>query len=136
MRRRHRHQQPKCNLGAENRRCLPEDGAGLRRDGDGAGHAVLGIKMVGWHIGPTPGPVNDPPVFTNVTTDPREVAKAAAFYAVVDSNGAANVVLFKDSITTISTAKTNTSVELFKGCAGCKVLEIEDTPMGDLANRM
>jgi len=98
--------------------------------------AMLGIKMVGWHIGPTPGPVTDPPVFTNVTTDPREVAKAAAFYAVVDANGNANVVLFKDSITTISTAKTNTSVELFKGCAGCKVLEIEDTPMGDLANRM
>src|SRR5262245_27800151 len=98
--------------------------------------AMLGIKMVGWHIGATPGPVNDPPVFTNVTTDPREVAKAAAFYAVVDSNGTANVVLFKDSITTISTAKTNTSVELFKECAGCKVLEIEDTPMGDLANRM
>src|SRR2546427_235421 len=38
--------------------------------------AMLGIKLVGWHIGPTPGPVNDPPVFTNVTTDPREVAKA------------------------------------------------------------
>jgi ribose transport system substrate-binding protein len=98
--------------------------------------AMLGIKMVGWHIGATPGPVNDPPVFTNVTTDPREVAKAAAFYAVTDSNGAANVILFKDSITTISTAKTDTSVQLFKGCAGCKVLEIEDTPMGDLANRM
>src|SRR5437773_11566306 len=44
--------------------------------------AMLGIKMVGWHIGPAPGPVNDPPVFTNVTTDPREVAKAAALYAV------------------------------------------------------
>jgi ribose transport system substrate-binding protein len=75
-------------------------------------------------------------VFTNVTTDPREVAKAAAFYAVTESNGTANVILFKDSITTISTAKTDTSVQLFKGCAGCKVLEIEDTPMGDLANRM
>jgi ribose transport system substrate-binding protein len=98
--------------------------------------AMLGIKMVGWHIGPAPGPVNDPPVFTNVTTDPREVAKAAAFYAVTESNGTANVILFKDSITTISTAKTDTSVQLFKGCAGCKVLEIEDTPMGDLANRM
>lgn len=98
--------------------------------------AMLGIKMVGWHIGATPGPVNDPPVFTNVTTDPREVAKAAAFFAVADSNGTANVVLFKDSITTISTAKTDASAEVFKGCAGCKVLEIEDTPMGDLANRM
>jgi len=98
--------------------------------------AMLGIKMVGWHIGPAPGPVNDPPVFTNVTTDPREVAKAAALYAVVDSNGTANVIHFKDSITTISTAKTNASEEVIKGCAGCKVLETEDTPMGDLANRM
>ncbi len=98
--------------------------------------AMLGIKLVGWHIGPTPGPVNDPPVFTNVTTDPREVAKAAALYAVVDSKGTANVIHFKDSITTISTAKTNASEEVIKGCAGCRVLETEDTPMGDLANRM
>src|SRR5258706_2173050 len=98
--------------------------------------AMRGIKLVGWHIGPTPGPVNDPPVFTNVTTDPREVAKAAALYAVVDSKGTANVIHFKDSITTISTAKTNASEEVIKGCAGCRVLETEDTPMGDLANRM
>jgi ribose transport system substrate-binding protein len=98
--------------------------------------AMLGIKMVGWHIGPNPGPVTDPPVFTNVTTDPREVAKAAAMYAIVDSNGTANVIHFKDSITTISTAKTNASEEVIKGCAGCRVLDTEDTPMGDLANRM
>jgi len=98
--------------------------------------AMLGIKMVGWHIGPAPGPVSDPPVFTNVTTDPREVAKAAAMYAIVDSNGTANVIHFKDSITTISTAKTNASEEVIKGCTGCKVLQTEDTPMGDLANRM
>jgi len=98
--------------------------------------AMLGIKLVGWHIGPTPGPINDPPVFTNVTTDPREVAKAAALYAVVDSNGTANVILFKDSITTISTAKTNASADVITGCAGCSVLETQDTPMGDLANRM
>src|SRR5262245_59982676 len=97
---------------------------------------MLGIKMVGWHIGPQPGPVTDPPVFNNLPTDPREVAKAAAMYAIVDSNGTANVIHFKDSITTISTAKTNASEEVIKGCAGCKVLETEDTPMGDLANRM
>ena len=98
--------------------------------------AMLGIKMVGWHIGPTPGPVSDPPVFTNVTTDPREVAKAAAMYAIVDSNGTANVIHFKDSITTISTAKTDASTEVIRQCAGCRVLETQDTPMGDLANRM
>src|SRR5688572_26131332 len=37
-----------------------------------------GIKVVGWHVAPVPGPVADPPVITNVTTDPQEVAKAAA----------------------------------------------------------
>jgi ribose transport system substrate-binding protein len=98
--------------------------------------AGLGIKIVGWHAAATPGPIASPPVFTNVSTDPREVAKAAAYYAVADSNGTAGVILFKDSITTISTLKTDTSAEIIRGCKGCKVLAIEDTPMGDLANRM
>jgi len=98
--------------------------------------AMLGIKMVGWHVTTAPGPISDPPVITNISTDPREVARAAAFFAVADSNGAANVMLFKDSITTISTAKTDESAEVIKGCAGCKVLGVDDTPMGDLANRM
>lgn len=98
--------------------------------------AMLGIKLVGWHIGPTPGPIDNPRIITNVTTDPREVAKAAALYAVVDSNGTASAILFKDSITTISTAKTDATAAALKACAGCKVLIVEDTPMGDLANRM
>ena len=96
----------------------------------------MGIKVVGWHAAANPGPVQNPPVITNVTTDPREVAKAAALYAVVDSNGTANVILFKDSITTISTAKTDASAAAIKDCAGCTVITTEDTPMGDLANRM
>jgi ribose transport system substrate-binding protein len=98
--------------------------------------AMLGIKMVGWHASDAPGPVEDPPVITNITTDPDEVAKAAALYAVVDSNGTAGVILFTDSITTISTRKTNAMAEAIKACAGCTVMTIEDTPMGDLANRM
>lgn len=98
--------------------------------------AELGIKLVGWHAANAPGPVDDPPVFTNVTTDPVEVARAAALYAVVDSNGTAGVILFTDSITTISTTKTNTMAEAIRGCAGCSLIEIQDTPMGDLVNRM
>lgn len=98
--------------------------------------AQAGIALVGWHAASSPGPVNDPPVFTNVTTDPVEVAKAAALFAVADSNGTAGVILFTDSITTISTAKTNTMAEVIRACTGCSVIAIEDTPMGDLANRM
>jgi len=96
-----------------------------------------GIKVVGWHSGPAPGKIEaNPNVFTNITTDPNEVAKASGLYAVVDSNGAAGVILFTDSIYAIATAKTNAEKAAIEGCSGCKVLSIEDTPIGDLANRM
>ena len=96
-----------------------------------------GIKVVGWHSGPAPGKiVANPNVFTNITTDPNEVAKASALYAVVNSNGKAGVILFTDSIYGIATAKTNAEKAAIEGCSGCKVLAIEDTPIGDLANRM
>jgi ribose transport system substrate-binding protein len=96
-----------------------------------------GIKIVGWHAGPQAGKVEGiPQVFYNVTTDPLEVAKASGLYAVVDSGGKAGVVLFTDSIYAIATAKTNAEKAALEGCSGCKVLSVEDTPIGDLANRM
>ena len=98
---------------------------------------AAGIKVVGWHAGPAPGKIEAVPgIFTNITTDPLEVAKAAGLYAVVDSGGKANVILFTDSIYAIATAKTNAEKAQVEGCAGCKVLSVEDTPIGDLANRM
>lgn len=99
--------------------------------------AAEGIKMVGWHAGPAAGPIKGvPEVAANVTTDPLEVAKAAGLYAVVESGGKAGVILFTDSIYAIATAKTNATKAAIEGCSGCKVLSVEDTPIGDLANRM
>jgi ribose transport system substrate-binding protein len=99
--------------------------------------AAAGIKIVGWHAGPKAGPVEGiPAVFTNVTTDPVEVANSAGYEAVVKSNGHAGVILFTDSIYAIATAKTNQSKAAIEGCKGCKVLEIADTPIADLSNRM
>lgn len=95
-----------------------------------------GIKVVGWHAAGVPGPLKSPPVITNITTDPEEVGKSAAMYAVVDSNGKAGVILFTDSIYAIATTKTNAEAAAIKGCKGCSVLAVEDTPIGDLANRM
>jgi ribose transport system substrate-binding protein len=98
---------------------------------------AAGIKVVGWHAGPGPGKIEAvPEVFTNITTDPNEVAKASGLYAVVDSGGTAGVILFTDSIYAIATAKTNAEKAAVEGCKGCKVLAIEDTPIGDLSNRM
>jgi ribose transport system substrate-binding protein len=99
--------------------------------------AAEGIKIVGWHAGPAAGPVEGiPEVIYNVTTDPLEVAKAAGLYAVAESGGTAGVILFTDSIYAIATAKTNATKAAIEGCSGCKVLSVEDTPIGDLANRM
>ncbi|SEE99594.1 monosaccharide ABC transporter substrate-binding protein, CUT2 family [Rhizobiales bacterium GAS191] len=98
---------------------------------------AAGIKVVGWHAGPGPGKIEAVPgVFTNITTDPNEVAKASGLFAVVDSGGTAGVILFTDSIYAIATAKTNAEKAAVEGCTGCKVLSVEDTPIGDLSNRM
>lgn len=98
---------------------------------------AAGIKVVGWHAGPAPGKIEAiPGIFTNITTDPREVAKAAALYAVVDSGGKAKVILFTDSAYAIATTKTNAEKAQVESCAACKVLSIEDSPIGEVANRM
>ncbi|HXU58393.1 MAG TPA: substrate-binding domain-containing protein, partial [Verrucomicrobiae bacterium] len=43
-----------------------------------------GIKVVSWHSGTVAGKIPGSPIFTNVTTDPTEVARAAGLYAVAD----------------------------------------------------
>ena len=101
--------------------------------------AAAGIKVVGWHAGPQAGPDKDiPSVFTNVTTDPAEVAASAGFEAVWKASQGADcgVILFTDSIYAIATAKTNFSKAAVEGYSKCKVLEVADTPIGDLSNRM
>jgi ribose transport system substrate-binding protein len=97
---------------------------------------AAGIKIVSWHSGSTPGKIEGSPIITNVTTDPQEVAKAAGLYAVADSEGTANVILFTDSIYAIATAKTDATMAAVKGCGGCSVLEVVDTPLGDVTARM
>jgi len=95
----------------------------------------LGIKVVGWHSAGAPGPLKDPPVITNLTTDPTEVGKLAALYAVVDSNGACNAVVIGDNLYAISTVKTDSASAAIKACPGCSVLAFEDTPIADAASR-
>ena len=95
-----------------------------------------GIKVVGWHSGPTPGPMPKYGLFTNITTDPLEVAKAAASYAVADSNGRAGAIVFTDSAYAIAIAKSTAMANIIKACGTCTLLSVQDTPLADAANRM
>ena len=46
------------------------------------------------------------------------------------------VILFTDSIYAIAIAKSDATALAIKACSGCKVLSTEDTPIGELQNRM
>ncbi len=95
-----------------------------------------GIKVVSWHSGTKAGKLDGSPIFTNVTTDPTEVARAAGLYAVAESDGKAQVVLFTDSAYQICITKTDAEKAAVEGCKTCKVLEIQDTPLGEVSTRM
>lgn len=95
-----------------------------------------GIKVVGWHAGPKPGPMPQYGLFTNITTDPLEVAKAAASYAVADSDGKAGVIIFTDSAYAIAIAKSDAMAKIISACTGCTLIGTQDTPLADAANRM
>lgn len=98
--------------------------------------AGQGITLVGWHASAAPGPHPSLPVFTNITTDPLEVAKAAASYAVADSEGKAGAVIFTDSVYEIAIAKSDAMAEIIEACETCTLLEVVDTPLSDVATRM
>ncbi len=98
--------------------------------------ASLGIKVVGWHAAAAPGPIADPPVFTNVESDPIQTAKLAADYAIAMSNGTAGVVIFTDSEYSIAVAKSSEMRSEIQKCKGCSLLSYEDTPLADVSSRM
>jgi ribose transport system substrate-binding protein len=98
--------------------------------------ARQGIKIIGWHSYPAPGPNPGTPIFTNVTTDPTQVAMAAASYAIADSDGKAGVVIFTDSVYGIAIFKSDTMAKAIKACSTCSLLEVVDTPLSDVSTRM
>jgi ribose transport system substrate-binding protein len=98
--------------------------------------AKEGVKLVGWHSGPKPGPLDGVPIFANVTTDSMEVAKVAAMKAIADSDGKAGVVIFADSTYAIAIAKGRAMEAEIKKCAGCSVLSFQDTPLAEVSTRI
>jgi ribose transport system substrate-binding protein len=95
-----------------------------------------GIKVVGWNIGPVPGPMKTPKVIYNVTQNPLDVAKAAALYAIAQSDGHADVVIFTTSEYALAMAKSNQMAVTIRQCTGCRLLGVQNVPLGATATRM
>ena len=98
--------------------------------------AQQGIKIVGWHSAASAGPVQDPPIFTNVTTEAVNVAKVAAAYALQTTNCTAGAVIFWQSGDAIGIKKAEMMRDVIKACGSCKVLDYVNTPLADTAARM
>lgn len=94
-----------------------------------------GLPVVTWHAGPKPGPDPEHGIFSNVTTDATEVAKAAADWAFVNAEGKPGVIIFTDSCCSIALAKAHWMEDEIKRLGGT-VLEFVDTPMADTSTRM
>jgi ribose transport system substrate-binding protein len=93
-----------------------------------------GIVVLGWHAGAKTGPGNG--LFTNVSTDPLQVAQLTAAYAVADSDGKAGVAVFTDSQYSIAVEKARAMEAYVKACSTCKVLAFEDSPIATVNQRM
>jgi len=98
--------------------------------------AQAGIKIVGWHSAAAAGPVSDPPIVTNVTTEATSVAKVAAAYAIQQTNGKAGAVIFWQSGDAIGIKKSETMRSVIQACSGCSVLDYVNTPLAETSTRM
>jgi ribose transport system substrate-binding protein len=96
----------------------------------------LGIKVVGIRAGPKPGPIDDPKVFTNVETNPDDVAATTAKYVIDQTHGTANVVIFTDSEYALAVRKAKVMQATIQACKGCSVLEYVDSPIPEASQRM
>ncbi|MFZ6875258.1 substrate-binding domain-containing protein [Undibacterium sp. Di27W] len=99
-----------------------------------AAAAKAKIPVVGWHASVKNGPTDG--LFTNITTNPKEVAQVAALYTVVESNNKAGIVVFTDSTNPYLLAKSSAIVETIRQCEGCKLLSLEDVPLADANVKM
>jgi ribose transport system substrate-binding protein len=107
-----------------------EEAAAIRAAGQ------AGIKIVGWHSAAAAGPVSDPPIVTNVTTEATSVAKVAAAYAIQQTGNAAGAVIFWQSGDAIGIKKAETMRSVIQACSGCSVLDYVNTPLAETSTRM
>lgn len=87
------------------------------------------IPVVGWHASTKHGATDG--LFTNIATNPKEVAQVAALYTVVEANSKAGIVVLTDSGNPYLLAKSTAIVETIKQCEGCKLLGVEDIALHD-----
>ncbi|MES2102877.1 MAG: substrate-binding domain-containing protein [Pseudomonadota bacterium] len=99
-----------------------------------AAAAEAKVPVVGWHASVKSGATDG--LFTNITTNPKDVAQIAALYGVVESNSKGGIVVFTDNSNAYSQAKSAAIIEVIKQCEGCRLLSVEDIPAAEAPSKM
>ncbi len=97
--------------------------------------AKQGIVLVGIHGWAFPGPNKDLGVYYNIQQDPRDIGKAQADWIIADSQGKARVVVTTHCEYQIACTKAKATEDRIRQCPGCEVLEVFNSPIGEVAQR-
>ncbi len=93
------------------------------------------IPLVGWHAVDSPGPSENPPLFSNVTTRVEDVARISADWVIAHSHGAAGVVVFTDGSIPFARNKSELIKKGLAACSGVRLLAEENIPISDTSSR-
>lgn len=98
--------------------------------------AAAGIKIVGWHATAAPGPVKDPPMFTDIESDPVQTGRVCGAFALAQTGGDPGSVVLTDNTYAIALVKSDHIRDEVRHVNPAGVLAVKNTPLADVANRM
>ncbi|MCD9195060.1 substrate-binding domain-containing protein [Streptomyces albireticuli] len=93
------------------------------------------VPLVGWHALDSPGPSEEPPLFTNITTRVGDVARISADWIIAHSRGRAGAVLFTDASIPFARNKSELIKKELATCSGVRLLAEENIPISDTSGR-
>jgi ribose transport system substrate-binding protein len=94
-----------------------------------------GVTVIGIHGTALPGPQEDVGLYSNITSDPRDIGSAMADYLIARTCGTAKSVVLFDSVYQIAEFKGMAMRDRLAECEGCEVLDYVDSPLSELATR-
>lgn len=96
---------------------------------------AAGIPLIGWHAVATPGPSENPKMFSNITTRVEDVAKLSADWIIARSGGRAGVVLFTDASIPFAKHKSDLIKKELATCSDVRLLSYENIPIPQANSR-
>jgi ribose transport system substrate-binding protein len=94
------------------------------------------IPVIGIHATAFPGPHPDLGLYMNIVSNPAEIGQTEAAYVIAMSDGNAKDIHMVDNSYAIARFKAKATTTPIANCAGCKMLETINMPLGEASARM